>query len=401
MGKRKRLSLKPAFLPGGTGSIFKKIILLFSVSFLFALSNLCITAEIKGDIFVKAERLIKEHKYSQASQILSEFVEINKDKGKRVQLAEAYFLLARISFDQSKDPLARKYLTNLFKIYPNFRKYVENKYIDGIMEEVRAEVANMIEKQKKRNKEGFWEKEFVDDIVLIYIPEGEFTMGSKRGDNDESPIHTVNLGGYWIGKFEVTIGQYKRFLFETGHRSLPEWTSKYCLNDRYPVVGVSWNDAVAYCRWLSKRTGHLFKLPTEAQWEKAARGIDNRRYPWGKNAPDCYRANFKKCKNNLKPVGSTPFGKSPYGIFDLAGNIWEWCNDWYKSGYYTGSPTRNPEGPPQGTAHVLRGGSFTCSTRDIRSANRNGTLTSGGLDIGFRLCMIEQTNKEVIKTNEK
>ncbi len=218
-------------------------------------------------------------------------------------------------------------------------------------------------------------------------------MGSNRGDEDERPIKTKYLDGYWIGKSEVTIGQYKKFIYEIGHRSLPEWVSKYCLNDQYPVVGVSWQDAAAFCAWLSQKTGKAFKLPTEAQWEKAARGIDGRYYPWGKDAPNCSRANFKKCKEKLKPVGSLPFGKSPYGIFDLSGNVWEWCNDRYRSDYYEKSPMENPAGPAKGTYRVLRGGSFTTKSRDIRSTNRNGTPNSGGKNIGFRLCMVEETGK--------
>ena len=187
-----------------------------------------------------------------------------------------------------------------------------------------------------QNDKGFREADFGNGIIMVFIPPGQFTMGSTEFGNEQPP-HAVSLEGYWLGKYEVTLGQYQAFISETGYEPLPSWIAKYSPGGMYPVVGVSWEDAVAYCQWLSKKIGLSFKLPTEAQWEKAARGIDGRKYPWGNHAP-YYRgkwyANYaaqdnwdKKAADGFEftaPVGSFPLGASPYGLLDMAGNVWEW-----------------------------------------------------------------------------
>jgi len=202
-------------------------------------------------------------------------------------------------------------------------------------------------------------------------------MGTDGG-GIEGPAHQVTLDGYWIYKNEVTVGQYKQFCAATG-RTVPDGQGA----DDHPVVNVSWFDAVAYCRWAGVR------LPTEAQWEKAARGTDGRVYPWGNDWDDYdIKANTDEYQKSSQvhgttAVGSFPKGASPYGCMDMAGNVWEWCQDWYDDvDYYKNSPTSNPTGPASGQYRVLRGGSWGNNSNDCRCAFRSCLDPSNGND-GF------------------
>ena len=213
-----------------------------------------------------------------------------------------------------------------------------------------------------------------DGAPMVLVPAGEFTMGSRgegtSSQNDEQPAHQVYLDAYYIDQYEVTTARYAKF-FKAANRRQPEYWSANVVSDhaRKPVVGVDWDDAVAYCAWAGKR------LPTEAEWEKAARGTDQRLYPWGNAAPDAQRANFNrgydfKDYGVLADVGSLEGGKSPYGACDMAGNVWEWTADWYDAHYYGKSPERNPKGPSSGEYRVLRGGSWGDAPDNVRSALR-------------------------------
>jgi len=196
-------------------------------------------------------------------------------------------------------------------------------------------------------------------MEMVLVPAGEFVMGSDEGDyDDEHPQHKIYLDVYYLGKYPVTNGQYKEFLEETGHDEPESWDEDEFNQPDQPVVGVSWNNAVAFCRWLSKKTGEIYRLPSEAEWEKAARGTDARTYPWGEEAPSSYHSNINKEVGGTTEVGSYPAGKSPYGCYDMFGNVWEWCNDWYDGDYYKNSPYKNPKGPNNGECRVLRGGSW-------------------------------------------
>ncbi|TEU12485.1 MAG: formylglycine-generating enzyme family protein [Anaerolineales bacterium] len=201
---------------------------------------------------------------------------------------------------------------------------------------------------------------------MVYVPAGEFTMGHDEGDSDEQPVHTVYLDAFYIDKTEVTNTQYRKCV-EAGRCDTPRKTTYYDNADyaQHPVVYVSWNDADAYCRWADKR------LPTEAEWKKAARGTDGRTYPWGEGL-DCDHAQYSECAGGTVPVGSKPKGASPYGALDMVGNVWEWVADWYDPGYYSQSPGRNPPGPDSGERRVLRGGSWHSNQRFARCAYRVG-----------------------------
>lgn len=201
----------------------------------------------------------------------------------------------------------------------------------------------------------------VQETPMAVIPEGPFEMGASGMEalEDERPLHRVTLNAYSMDLYEVTTVQYGEFLTATGRTAPWLWESVniHRHGDR-PVVGVDWHDAEAYCRWKGKR------LPTEAEWEKAARGTDGRRYPWGNRAPTKDLANFAlgarfSYSQVLMPVQSYESGKSPFGLHQMSGNVWEWVSDWYGVNYYESSGEANPTGPKQGQFKVLRGGGWS------------------------------------------
>ena len=219
---------------------------------------------------------------------------------------------------------------------------------------------------------------------MALVPAGEFTMGSVTGDADEQPVHKVYLDAFFMDLHQLSVAQYARFLEDTHHEAPPEWSlMNRPQNQNRPVANVNWAEADAYCKWAGKR------LPTEAEWEKAARGTDGRTYPWGNAPPTALHANSgKEVWSNhatLTPVGMFEEGKSPYGIYDMAGNVWEWVGDWYDQDYYKTSPQQNPTGPPMGLYKVIRGGSWGSGPKNLRSSDRETHLTSfQGFGTGFR-----------------
>jgi formylglycine-generating enzyme required for sulfatase activity len=259
-------------------------------------------------------------------------------------------------------------------------------------------------------------------MVMVYVPEGEFTMGNDKGSANEQPQHIVYLDAYWIDRTEVTNAMFALFVEATGYQTDAEkqgdawifdgtgWSEVQGADwqhpqgpatnltnlENHPVVNVSWNDATAYCEWAGAR------LPSEAEWEKAARGTDGRTYPWGEQEPAGNLLNFgdvnlypdsadKSANDGYKftaPVGSYPAGASPYGALDMAGNVWEWVNDWYRETYYRSAPTSNPSGPINGEGRVLRGGSWNHDVLDIRSSMRIWVNPSDAIDnFGFRCAL--------------
>ena len=221
---------------------------------------------------------------------------------------------------------------------------------------------------------------------------------SESCGSSELPLYTVYLDGYHMDRLEVTNGQFVGLLNDWGNQSEGGvtwldadarhvhieqvggvWQPKSGYED-HPVVEVSWYGAQAYCQWAGKR------LPTEAEWEKAARGdSDTRMYPWGNQAADCTLANYAGCIGGTTEVGSYPDGASPYGALDTAGNAQEWVADWWLHSYYNVSPSSNPTGPSTGSARVTRGGEFSSDARFMRTAMRIGSVPHDSLDIyGFR-----------------
>ncbi|MCK4835801.1 MAG: SUMF1/EgtB/PvdO family nonheme iron enzyme [Candidatus Aminicenantes bacterium] len=242
---------------------------------------------------------------------------------------------------------------------------------------------------KKKNDESSTDPNF-DTTTLgiewVNVPAGEFQMGDNfnEGMDNERPVHTVYLDEYRISKYEVTFDQYDLFCEET-QRSKPD--DRGWGRENRPVIYVSWYDAEAFCIWLAEKTGKNIHLPTEAQWEKAARGSDQRRYPWGNSAPDCSLANFTGCASQTLPVGTHTAGVSPYGVHDMAGNVGEFAQDWYMSEYYSSSPTNNPQGPDEGVMKINRGGGWINAADRLRCAVR---ATNDPFEkysyIGFRIC---------------
>ncbi len=231
----------------------------------------------------------------------------------------------------------------------------------------------------------------IDQKLMVYVPAGEFLMGSdpakdKDTQSEEQPQHSVYLDAYWIDQTEVINGMYA-LCVSAGKCTPPQDDSSYLHPSYYgnsnyadyPVIYVEWNQAKAYCAWAGA------DLPTEAQWEKAARGTDGRLYPWGKNSPSCDLANYGGCIGDTTAVKSYESGKSLYGAYDMAGNVWEWVNDWYATNYYSSLPERNPQGPTSGEYRVLRGGTWSSNGYYLRSAYRyRGDPSYRYYDIGFR-----------------
>ncbi len=214
---------------------------------------------------------------------------------------------------------------------------------------------------------------------LVYVLAGEFIMGSDDTVwTDERPAHRVFLTEYWIDKFPVTNEQFAQFVQATGYQAQGDWRSAFQPGkERHPMVWVTWDDACAYGKWCGKH------LPTEAQWEKAARGTDGRCYPWG-NASDGNKCNVSG--RGTTPVGAYPGGASPYGCQDMAGNVFEWVADWYDPNYYAVSPLEDPPGPATGDRRVLRGGSFGAYFHRVRCAARLRSNPDFRVDFyGFRV----------------
>lgn len=223
-------------------------------------------------------------------------------------------------------------------------------------------------------------------VWFVEIPGGVYRVGTDSGRSEQSPEHEVLLRGYWISKDPVTQDVFGRFLAGTMH--VGDWLGPGPLpgDPKAPVHGVSWRDAVAFCDWFSAFVGRPARLPTEAQWEVAARGRSRGKFPWGDAPPDPERAVFGRSSIAPLPVGGRPKGVSPFGVRDLAGNVWEWCRDWYDSQAYWESPRRDPKGPKDGHCKVLRGGSFASDPCSLQCTARSRDGIDVALEMyGFRI----------------
>jgi formylglycine-generating enzyme required for sulfatase activity len=232
--------------------------------------------------------------------------------------------------------------------------------------------------------------------AMVLIPQGSFEMGSRKSLREldpvaifqadrhmlgpEDPAHEVILDPYYIDLHEVTNADYKKYMEGTGSKSAPRyWDDSNFNQPNQPVVGVAWKEAQAFCHWNNKR------LPTEAEWEKAARGKRPIKYPWGDEEPDKTRLNFNRHIDKTTPVGTYPTGKSDFGVFDLSGNVAEWVGDWHFPEYYLFSPKENPPGPEKGHYKIIRGGNWKNNAEDVRLTYRNATVPNArSKTVGFR-----------------
>jgi formylglycine-generating enzyme required for sulfatase activity len=228
------------------------------------------------------------------------------------------------------------------------------------------------------------ENEFTPEMIAIRA--GLFLMGGEDGPDNEKPAHRVRVGAFWLGKFPVTNREYKTFVVKSGAAAPPFWSEAPFSHSDKPVVGVSWHDAVAYCEWLSQPGGKQFRLPTEAEWERAARGgREGERYPWGNDLPDdC--PGYDVESNGPERVGAGV--PNAFGLYDMCASVHEWCNDFYDPNYYKISPEKNPVGPPAGMRRVSRGGSWRHHVKFSRCAARSSlNPTFKYADYGFRVAM--------------
>jgi sulfatase modifying factor 1 len=267
---------------------------------------------------------------------------------------------------------------------------------------------------------------------MLFIRGGTFQMGSKHGESDEQPVHSVTVSDFYLGKYEVTVAEFKAFVDASGYSTDAEkdggstiwtglsWDKRAGINWRHdaegklrpqseynhPVIHVSWNDATEYCKWLSRQSGKTYRLPTEAEWEYAAgNGSRHTKYSWGNGDPSgknggnvtdeskrpgdgvSWATKFEGYNDGYwytAPVGS--YNPNDFGLHDMTGNVWEWCSDWYDSDYYKNSPSSNPTGPSSGSSRVLRGGSWADGPQSCRVAYRgDGTPGVRYSGTGFRL----------------
>ena len=238
---------------------------------------------------------------------------------------------------------------------------------------------------------------------MVLVPAGEFSMGSTENGTmgDETPVHAVWLDAYYIDRYPVKNSDYRKFILDTGNREPAFWDDSNLNQPDHPVVGITHEEAAAYCIWVGK------SLPTEAQWEKAAKGPAHRMFPWGDSLPHYGGVWFANLHDTdvpadedgfayTSPVGyyngenpGTGDGKSPYGCYDMAGNTWEYCSDWYVTDYYQFSPYQNPTGPAFGTIKAIRGGSYDNTTWGIRSSCRDWRVPSDWDQfVGFRCAVL-------------
>jgi formylglycine-generating enzyme required for sulfatase activity len=221
--------------------------------------------------------------------------------------------------------------------------------------------------------------------VMVRIPEGWFLMGSETGQDNERPVHRVWIDAFDLAVCQVTNSDYARFITATGHGKPLHWDDPNFSNPGQPVVAASWFDAVAYAGWLTRMTGRRYRLPTEAEWERAARGgVEQKLYPWGDEPPESLPNYASRWKAGPEPVGRAE--RNAFGVFDIGANVHEWCSDWLAPNYYAASPERNPQGPAEGKRRASRGGSWRHYTKVSRCAARSSIPPEFQYaDYGFRV----------------
>lgn len=220
---------------------------------------------------------------------------------------------------------------------------------------------------------------------MVCIPEGWFLMGGEVGQDNERPVHRVWIDAFEFAACQATNADYAHFLAATNHREPLHWNDPYLSNPEQPIVAPSWFDAVAYCEWLSAQTGRQYRLPTEAEWERAARGgLEQKLFPWGDEPPESLANYSSRWKTAPEPVGRAE--KNAFGLYDISANVHEWCSDWFQADYYSASPERNPKGPAEGARRSSRGGSWRHQTKVSRCSARSSIPPEFQYaDYGFRV----------------
>lgn len=228
-------------------------------------------------------------------------------------------------------------------------------------------------------------KNEIIEPVMVRVPEGWFEMGCATGRDDEKPVHRVWVDAFEIGSYQVTNADFGHYLAATGGAAPACWTNANFNGPRMPVVAVSWYEAASYCGWLSGATGKRYRLPTEAEWERAARGgSEGFLYPWGDTPPEMVPDYAKRWKLGPEPVGL--YAPNAYGLYNAGDNVHEWCADWYDAIYYAQSPERNPQGPESGARRASRGGSWRHHIKVTRTAARSSIPPEFQYaDYGFRV----------------
>jgi len=226
--------------------------------------------------------------------------------------------------------------------------------------------------------------------TLVAIPKGWFLMGSDSGQDCERPIHRVWVDAFLLAATQVTNAEYERYLQATGSQAPALWRDPNFNHPQQPVTGVSWFKAENYCRWLASQTGRAYRLPTEAEWERAARGnLEQNNFPWGNEGPQSLSDYATRWQIGPEPIGR--YAPNAFGLYNICDNVHEWCSDWYDPNYYAISPGRNPRGPERGTRKASRGGSWRHHVKVSRCSARSSIPPEFQYaDYGFRLaCGIE------------
>lgn len=220
---------------------------------------------------------------------------------------------------------------------------------------------------------------------LIQIPAAWFLMGSEAGQDCEKPIHRVWVDGFFLAATQVTNAEYERFAKSTGAALPPFWNDANFNHPRQPVTGVSWFDAERYCQWLAEQTGKPYRLPTEAEWERASRSdLDQKNFPWGDEPPQLLPDYAARWQTGPEIVAK--YAPNAFGLYNICDNVHEWCSDWYDARYYATSPERNPRGPEQGTRKTSRGGSWRHHVKVARCSGRSSIPPEFQYaDYGFRV----------------
>jgi formylglycine-generating enzyme len=223
--------------------------------------------------------------------------------------------------------------------------------------------------------------------TFVAILEGWFLMGSDSGQDCECPIHRVWIDAFQLAATQVTNAEYERYLHATGSQPPPFWHDSNANHPQQPVTGVSWFEADRYCKWLTSRTGRSCRLPTEAEWERAARGhLEQNNFPWGNEAPQSLPDYASRWQNGPEPVGR--YAPNTFGLNNICENVHEWCSDWYDPNYYAVSPERNPPGPEHGTRKASRGGSWRHHVKVSRCSARSSIPPEFQYaDYGFRMAL--------------